>query len=374
MSATLQEHHGYLSDTVRLEQFRRAIARAIKPGDVVVDVGCGFAVLGLMCLEAGAARVYGIDRTDAIDVAREAARRAGFGDRYHCIREHSFRAELPELADVIICDHVGYFGFDYGVIAIMGDARRRFLKPGGKVIPGRITLQLAGIASQDCRRKAEAWSAADMPAEYHWLREYGINSKHTHTYPEAALLTRQADLGAIDLTAENPDHMRYDVDLVATADGALDGFGGWFDCEIVPGVHMTNSPVAAIRIERDQVFLAFEFPLDVMAGDTIKASINLRHDVGTIAWTAQNTRTGERRKQTTWASQILSEADLAPRIDRSTQLSRVGQARNLVLSYVDGRRTRNEIEHDILRDHPGLLPSKAEIRSFVKAELARNTS
>jgi type I protein arginine methyltransferase len=373
LSATLQEHRGYLSDTVRLEQFRRAIALAIRPGDVVVDVGCGFAVLGLMCLKAGAARVYGIDRTDAIDVARETAQRAGFGDRYHCIRDHSFRAVIPEPADVIICDHVGYFGFDYGVIATMGDARRRFLKPGGKVIPGQITLQLAGVSSPDCRRTAEVWSAADMPAEYHWLREYGINSKHTHRYPNSALLTGQADLGVIDLNAENPDHLHYVVELVASGDGALDGFGGWFDCEIVPGVHMTNSPLAISRVERDQVFLAFDRPLEVKAGDTIRAAISLRHDVGTIAWTAQNSRTGERRKQSTWRSQILSEADLAPPVDRSAQLSQIGQARQLILSYIDGARTRKEIEQAILRDHPGLLPSEAELRSFIQSELARST-
>lgn len=322
MSATLQEHYGYLSDHVRLEQFRTAIARAIKPGDVIVDVGCGFGVLGLLCLEAGAARVYGIDHTEAIDVARETTRRAGLGDRYHCIREHSSRAELPEAADVIICDHIGYFGFDYGVIATMGDARRRFLKPRGRVIPGKITLQLAGISSEDCRRKAEAWAAEDMPLEYHWLREYGINSKHTHIYPQSALLTRQADLGVIDLTAENPDHMLYHADLIVTGDGALDGFGGWFDCEIAPGVHMTNSPMADNPIRRDQVFLAFDQPLEVMTGDTIRVSVNIRHDTGTIAWTAHNTRTGGQRKQSTWASQILSEADLVPPADRIAQLGR----------------------------------------------------
>ena len=322
MSATLQEHYGYLSDTVRLERFRAAIARAIKPGDVVADVGCGFGVLGLLCLEAGAARVYGIDRTEAIEVARETARRAGFGARYHCIREHSFRTELPEAADVIICDHIGYFGFDYGVIATMSDARRRFLKPGGKVIPGKITLQLAGISSENCRRKAEVWAAEDMPPAYHWLREYGINSKHTHIYPQSALLTRQADLGVIDLSAENPDHMLYHTDLVATGDGALDGFGGWFDCEIASGVHMTNSPMADNPIQRDQVFLAFDRPLEVWAGDIIRASINIRHDVGTIAWTAHNPRNAERRKQSTWASQILSEADLVPPADRIAQMGR----------------------------------------------------
>src|SRR4029077_3415945 len=138
---------------------------------------CGFGILGLLCLHAGAARVWGIDQTEAIEIARETAERAGFRDRYHCLREHSFRAELPELADVVICDHVGFFGFDYGIIAVISDARRRFLKPGGRVIPRTISLQVAGITSDECRQKAEAWADPDIPAEFHWLRTYGVNSK-----------------------------------------------------------------------------------------------------------------------------------------------------------------------------------------------------
>lgn len=372
MSATLQEHIGYISDAVRTKQFRQAIAQAIRPGDVVVDVGCGFAVLGLMCLEAGAARVYGIDRTDAIEIARETALRAGFGERYRCIREHSFRAEVPELADVIICDHVGYFGFDYGVIDTMGDARR-FLKPGGIVIPGKITLQLAGISSADCRLKAEAWASADIPGEYRWLREYGINTKHSHRYPVADVMTQQADLITIDLAAENPEHIACHADLRATGDGALDGLGGWFDCEIVPGVHMTNSPLAPSPINRDQVFLAFDRPLAISTGDTIRASVNIRHDIGTIAWTAHNIRTGERRRQTTWRSQILGEAALAQPTDRIPHLTRIGRARSIVMTYVDGHRTSKEIEQGVLRDHPQLLPTPAEICNFVQSVLARNT-
>lgn len=368
----MQEHIGYISDAVRTEHFRRAIAQAIRPGDVVVDVGCGFAVLGLMCLEAGAAQVWGIDRTDAIEIARETARRAGFGDRYHCIREHSFRAEVPEPADVIICDHVGYFGFDYGVIETMGDARRRFLKPGGKVIPGRITLQLAGISSAECRGKAEAWTAAEIPAPFHWLREYGINSKHPYTFPESAVLTDQRNLGVIDLAAENPEHMLYKVELTASRDGTLDGLGGWFDCELVPGVRMTNSPLAVDRIARDQAFLPFDTPIAVKAGDSIHATVNIRHDSGMIAWTARNARTDERRRQSTWRSQILSEADLAPPQDGALRLSRTGEARRIVIGYIDGKRTAREIEELVLRNHPGLMPSDTESRSFIKSELARS--
>jgi len=367
----LEEHYGYISDPVRTERFRQAVAQAIKAEDVVVDLGCGFAFLGLICLRAGAARVWGIDRTEAIEIARETAVRAGFGDRYHCLREQSFRAELPELADVIICDHVGFFGIDYGIIAMIGDARRRFLKPGGKVIPGTISLKVAGITSDVCRHKADAWAEPSIPVEFHWLREYGINSKHPHAFAAADLATECGDLLAINLNDDCPDRMEGKVDLVANRDGSIDGLGGWFECELVRGVSMSNSPLAHEPIQREQAFFPFDRGLDARAGDRIRATMNIRHDSEIIAWRAENLRTGETRSQSTWRSRILSEADLIPAGARVAKLSKFGIAAQVVAGFIDGKRTAREIEDAVALEYPGLLPSDAEIRSFVRSELAR---
>ena len=50
----LEEHLEYVDDRTRLEQFRQDIGRVIRPADRVADVGCGSAVLGLMCFHANA--------------------------------------------------------------------------------------------------------------------------------------------------------------------------------------------------------------------------------------------------------------------------------------------------------------------------------
>jgi len=103
----LDEHLGYLADTVRLERFRCAITKAVEPGAIVVDLGCGSGILGLICLQAGAATLIAIDSTEIIEVAREALRRADVVERCVLIRGQSYRVELPTRADVVICDHVG---------------------------------------------------------------------------------------------------------------------------------------------------------------------------------------------------------------------------------------------------------------------------
>ena len=373
MGNALEEHYDYLSDARRLEKFEQAVSRAVMPGDRVADIGCGFGVLGMMCLKAGAARAWGIDETSAIEIARETVARGGLADRYTCLHESSFRTELPGPVDIVICDHVGYFGFDYGIVAALGDARRRFLKPGGKVMPERIVLQVAAAQSPECRKLATAWISEPVPAEFHWLREYGVNSRHAHQFAASAIVSAPAELGTIDLRADTPDHLSFAATLEATRDCELDGLAGWFACEIFDGVWMTNSPLSAEQIRRAQAFLPFETPLAVQTGDIVEVTVAIRHEATLIAWTARVKRTGQAVRQSTWASAILDPKDRTPPAARVPQLSRAGEARRALLALIDGQATNAEIERAMLRDHPDLFPSREQIERFVRSELNRSS-
>src|SRR5471032_1272785 len=98
MSLLIDEHRQYVSDRARVDAFARAIASVVRPGDVVVDLGCGTGILGLLACRAGAARVYAIDSGSMLDVARRLARANGFADRIVHVPGHSTRVTLPERA------------------------------------------------------------------------------------------------------------------------------------------------------------------------------------------------------------------------------------------------------------------------------------
>jgi hypothetical protein len=53
----------------------------------------------------------------------------GLADRIAIINGHSQQVSLPERADVVLCDQIGHFGFEAGLLQFFEDARRRFLKP-----------------------------------------------------------------------------------------------------------------------------------------------------------------------------------------------------------------------------------------------------
>ena len=178
MAKTLEEHYGYLSDRVKIERYRQAIEKRVQPGHVVLDLGCGTGLLGLMALRAGANKVLFVDEGPVIEVARRTVTEAGFAERAAFLQANSFELSLPERVDVVLCDHVGYFGFDYGILALLADARARFLKPGGIVVPQSIDMKLAPVESEQCRRLVNQWQDGSVPADYAWLAETAANTRH----------------------------------------------------------------------------------------------------------------------------------------------------------------------------------------------------
>jgi len=374
MRSVLDEHLGYLADSARLELFKAAIASTIEPGDHIADVGCGSAVLGLLCLQAGAAHVDAIDSTAAIEVARKSLTQAGWAPRVNFIHGYSYQVVLPERVDVVICDHVGYFGFDYGLIGMLADAQKRFLKPGGCLLPRRLKLQLGAVESEKSSQLAEAWQAPGIPSEFHWVRQHGINTKHAVKLEKDEILSESAELGCIDLQSDNPDFFCWTVQLTMNRDGVLHGLAGWFECELAEDIWMTNSPLSDQAINRQQAFLPISEALIVKAGDIISATVMARPADHLIAWEVIHATTGKKFSHSTWQGDLLTQEQLlSNRPDRAPRLSRTAQARNVVLGYCDGKLLAAQIQEKVLHEHPDLLPSSEEIRRFVTAVLTGNT-
>lgn len=370
----LKEHLGYVADAVRLERYESAIRKSMVANDSVADLGCGSGVLGLLCLEAGAGHVFAVDDSEMIDVARDSMLRAGDGGSATFIRGKSRQIELPEMVDVVICDHVGYFGFDYGIVGFLEDARKRFLKPGGRLIPSRIRLNVAAVGSQRCEELANAWQAENIPRAFHWLRNHAVNTKHRVSLERADVFCAPAVLGEIDLYAEHPDFFSWSAELHIERDGLMHGLGGWFECELAEGVWMTNSPLAEQPIQRNQVFLPIDEAVAVKAGERVKATIMARPNDNLIAWVVEFPATGQRFVHSTWQGQLLTpEQLLQANPERVPRLGRTGMATATVLAYCDGQRTVAQIEAAVLRDHPDLFPSPEEISRFVAKVLGRDT-
>src|SRR5688572_5881715 len=100
----LRGHAAMIADSVRMDAYAAALERAVRPGCVVLDIGTGAGMMALIACRLGARKVYAVDPGTSIHLARAAARDSGLADRIEFIQDLSTRVELPERADVIVCD------------------------------------------------------------------------------------------------------------------------------------------------------------------------------------------------------------------------------------------------------------------------------
>lgn len=374
MSKSLNEHYGYLADRVKLERYRAAIEHLVKPGNVVMDLGCGSGVLGLVALRAGAARVIFIDESAIIEVARQTVARAGFAGRAEFFRANSFELDLPQAADVIVCDHVGYFGFDYGLLTLLADARQRFLKPGGTLVPAGIDIRLAPVEAEKARELVGRWRNGAVPDDFAWVGASAANTQHGIEATAGDLLAEPVTLASFETGANIPDFLSWQADFECTRSGTLDGLLGWFDARLYADITMTNSPLAAERLQRSQAFLPLDEPLAVREGEPLRTTVMARHDDHILAWTVSLPDQDRRFSLTTFNGLLLDDDALArSQPDRVARLNERGRAHQVVLSYCDGTRTVAEVESLVFREHPDLLPSMRAVQELVRSVLRWDT-
>jgi protein arginine N-methyltransferase 1 len=282
-SAVLDYHLSMLHDTARMEAFRRAIDASVRPGDVVVEIGCGSGVLSFMACDAGASRVYAIEGGPVIDVARELAADNGFADRIEFLGGWSIDVGLPEPADVLISETIGNAGLDEGIVAWASDARRRLLRPGATLVPQRLRTWVAPVESFDDHVLVADWGHAALPYDYAaahrraaatlWFAD--LTPNHLLGQPE---LAADVDLRtATDGTITSAGQLRVD------RAGTLHGLACWFDALLCAGVTVDNHPPRA-GSSWSHGFLPLAEPITVAAGDQLSWGVSVSADGEQWRW------------------------------------------------------------------------------------------
>ena len=383
MSEVLDEHRKYLADPARLSGFQRAIGDVVRPGDVVLDLGAGTGILGFLACRAGAARVYAIEATGLIGLARELCRANGFGDRVTFIKAYSRWTDLPEKVDVVFADQIGRFGYEAGVFEYFSDARRRFLKPGGITVPSRIDLVVGAVESAAAWAEVDFWDSAPADLDFRACRVLARNTDYpVRTAPEELLGEPQV-LAALDPSADDDIPIAGRVEITATRAGTLHGLAGWFTAQLSPTVELSNSPLSPHRVNRSNLYFPIQEPVDVAPGDRIEVEMQIalpRRAILTaeelVRWTVSVRAVDGDLKasssHSTLEGMILCKEDLVRTSPAfAPRLTHRGQARVTVLSLLDGERRLAEVEAETLRRHPELFRHPDDAGSFVAEVVAK---
>jgi type II protein arginine methyltransferase len=141
-------HMPMMHDGPRNDAFAAAIARQVRPGMRVLDVGSGSGLLAMMAARAGAEHVWSCEEQPAVAaVAREIIARNGFADRITIIDKHSGDVDadkdLGGPVDLVVSEIIGSDVVRERVLPSISDVVRRLLKPGARLIPQRAEIRAA---------------------------------------------------------------------------------------------------------------------------------------------------------------------------------------------------------------------------------------
>ncbi len=166
------EHARMLHDDRRTSDYVAALSQAVRPGDVVLDIGTGSGVLAIAAARAGAKQVYAVEASDIAEAAERVFALNDMGDRITLVAGWSREIELPEPADLLVSEVIGNEPFEEEILETTLDARRRLLKPGARLIPNALTLFARPLLlpETEARQRALGRSAVER-----WRGLYGID-------------------------------------------------------------------------------------------------------------------------------------------------------------------------------------------------------
>jgi predicted RNA methylase len=243
-------HRTMIGDHARTEAFRRAIEEVVRPGDTVLDIGTGTGILSFFAARAGAERVYAVDNSSIIDLARRLAVANGLDDKIQFHGEPIETAPVEEQVNVIVSEWLGFFALTETMFKSFVKGRDRLLAPGGTTIPSAVHLFLAPMESADfhVREGPGFWERPVYGFDFTEMVKYEVDNFVTtsRSISQSAYLAEPTLLVEIDCVKDPVDAFFFDceVEMVIERTGTMHGFAGHFDAVLSPSVTLSTSPFA----------------------------------------------------------------------------------------------------------------------------------
>jgi protein arginine N-methyltransferase 1 len=354
--------HSYgkmLADAPRMDAYIAALQRTVRPGSVVLDLGCGPGVFALLACKLGARRVFAVEPDNVIELAREAAKANGFADRIEFFQSFSTEITLPERADIIISDLRGVVPWYQQHIPSLVDARNRLLAQGGTLIPQRDVLWAAIVDAPDRYEDVVGpWrsNGLDLSA----ARRAITNTWRKTRLKADELLVEPLCWATLDYREIQSPDIRAEIVWQANRSGTAHGVAVWFDSDLVDEIGFSNRPGSPELIYGNGLF-PFSQPVDVAEGDRIRVRLRADYveDDYVWRWDTDFQAAGDSAapkasfKQSTFFGVPLSlshvrkgAADYTPALDRR------GEVRSFIMQLMNGENSLAEIASQLTQRFP----------------------
>ena len=271
----IEFHRNMLRDKVRNQAFYHALAKVIKPGEsIVADVGSGTGFLGYLAERLGAQACHLYEYGEVTALSEKLARRNKIR-RCFLIPEHSTAVINPEPADVIVSETLGNYALEENIIETLEDAKR-FLKPGGVIIPGCIEQFVVPVTAQKFYDELSVWDDVGFDLDFRDAKQMSLNNLYVRSFtPDDLLDAGQAPQcwDRVDFRRHNAGSRRGKVEWQLAQPTTIYGFAMWWVCELVPGVNLSTSPLAPAT-HWEQLYFPVLEPIVGKTGDRLTMAIH----------------------------------------------------------------------------------------------------
>ncbi len=289
----IELHRKLLGDEVRNDALAEALKRTIRPGMTVADIGAGTGFLSFLARRFGAEHCHLYEYSDAIALARELARRNKVTGLTF-VQAHSTEVKKPPRADVVISETLGNYALEEGLLETLADARR-FLKPGGVMIPGSLAQLVAPVTTRRLQDEIDVFARAGHGLDLGPAREVALNNMYVKTVRAEELAgPRQWDRVKFTPNGKAPASVRKGAAQWTGLKGAtVHGFALWWQVELAPGVTLSTSPLSP-PTHWEQVYLPLLQPVTLRPGQQLELSLTSDTRSGVrLAWETRVVQDGK---------------------------------------------------------------------------------
>jgi SAM-dependent methyltransferase len=377
--ANVVGHRSMVFDGTRNAAYTRALEKAVTPDTTVMDLGAGLGLHGLVAARLGAAKVYLVEPTVAVEVARKVAADNQL-TQVECLQSRVETLELDTQVDVIVSVFTGHFLLNEDLLPSLFYARDHFLAPGGRMIPDRGRMEVVPVSAPVYYRKhVDAWgSFPEICAEqglpeldYSAVRAYAANymGYDSAKHMAAEQLATPVALMELDFMTASKAECDSQLEVTIEHDGLCHGWVGWFQIRLGDEWLSTSGDPAPTHW--CPVFLPLEAPIEVKAGERLNFALK-RAEYGEWTWTT--THAGHRQRHSTFLSQPLTPAQMRKSSEKyQPALSERGQAVQWLLSRMDGSAALGDLAGQVRKEFPQQFVTDAEALKQVR-ELAEQFS
>ena len=312
----LRAHEVLLRDRVRNRVFYKALQKCVNSNSVVLDIGAGTGVWAIAAAKLGAKKVVAVERDELlIGLIKMLAREQGVAEKVVAVCGNSFDIELEKEFDVVVSETIGYLGYDENIVEIMLDARRRFLKTGGRLIPETVSLHAAAA-----HLKTEKEIVPNgLPLDFKRLAKLNLNSPRVlNDKRDLRFITEPRLLVQTDLrrATEQPalDNLRAVWDAPKDA-GSIDCFVVWVESRLTGGARFST--------RRTNSWLPNLYRVEPPKERCARVEFGLSLTAASNRWTATFSNAGARKTQRYSPEFAAAELTLYTRTDDAVLAERL---------------------------------------------------